>query len=422
MQDKNSKNIIILITNAFPFMQVEQFLETEINYFNKNKLIIVPSLISEVQRDIDDKIKVEYFLAKNIQLSLTKKLLYIMNGICNKLFIKEHINENLLNKSKLKIYLSSYIRYKKYYELFDTYFSNLEFLSQTIVYTYWNTEITYALQMLKVKYNYILVSRIHGYDIYKERRPFEYMPLKKQFTNNIDKIFTITDNAKKYLNDTYGFSYNKLEVSRLGVENKNIITKPNKKNVLHIVSCSFLLNVKRVDKIIEALNIISKMNPNINYQWTHIGGGKLYNKLQQRANILFKDVMNVEFNFLGNLDNIDVYQFYKENSVDVFVNTSVSEGVPVSIMEAMSCHIPIIAPDVGGISDMLIDKVNGCLLSADCLIIEIVNALDMCEYFKDRKTREASYQIYNEKYNAKYNYSAFIKKLITLRGTSLAKI
>ena len=78
------------------------------------------------------------------------------------------------------------------------------------------------------------------------------MPLKTQFTTNIDKIYTITETANKYLQEVYGFKNNILELSRLGVEDKHIVSYPNKQNILHIVSCSFLNKVEQVNKIVKA--------------------------------------------------------------------------------------------------------------------------------------------------------------------------
>jgi glycosyltransferase involved in cell wall biosynthesis len=80
-------------------------------------------------------------------------------------------------------------------------------------------------------------------------------------------------------------------------------------------------------------------------------------------------------------------------------------------MEAMSCHIPIIAPDVGGVSDMLVDGYNGFLLSSEATVNEIAKALEQVDFLKNKQTRENSYELYLKRYNAKNNYINFINKL-----------
>jgi glycosyltransferase involved in cell wall biosynthesis len=236
------------------------------------------------------------------------------------------------------------------------------------------------------------------------------MPLRKYFLNNIDKIFTITDSAKEYIQETYKFDFNILETARLGVDDNKIITYPTSKDSFHIVSCSYLIEVKRVDKIIEALYILANKYNTLNIQWTHMGSGPLFDDIDRKLEKIRK-LNNIKVNLLGEIPNFEIYDFYQKNNVDVFINVSESEGVPVSIMEAMSCHIPIIAPDVGGVSDMLVDGYNGFLLSSEATVNEIAKALEQVDFLKNKQTRENSYELYLKRYNAKNNYINFINKL-----------
>jgi glycosyltransferase involved in cell wall biosynthesis len=53
------------------------------------------------------------------------------------------------------------------------------------------------------------------------------------------------------------------------------------------------------------------------------------------------------------------------NSLDLFANPSRSESFGVAILEASACHLPVIASDVGGIPEVLIDKVTGLLVQPE---------------------------------------------------------
>jgi glycosyltransferase involved in cell wall biosynthesis len=149
----------------------------------------------------------------------------------------------------------------------------------------------------------------------------------------------------------------------------------------------------------------------VNFKWSHIGDGILYKKLLKLAEDRLGDKKNIQFEFLGNINNKKVYEFYKTHNIDVFINVSKSEGVPVSIMEAMSCHIPIVAPDVGGISDMIENGQSGILLSEECDIYEIVKAIGQISFFKEQKVRDKAYEIFLDRYHAKKNYSDFVGSL-----------
>ena len=72
---------------------------------------------------------------------------------------------------------------------------------------------------------------------------------------------------------------------------------------------------------------------------------------------LFPDLVSIDAIYPKNT-RIPFYSQIKSTlgnylHIDLFINTSSSEGVPVSIMEALSVGIPIIATDVGGTKEIV---------------------------------------------------------------------
>lgn len=71
-----------------------------------------------------------------------------------------------------------------------------------------------------------------------------------------------------------------------------------------------------------------------------------------------------------NLSDIVEFKGWVEDSIkaelfnlsDVFILPSYYEGVPISILEAFSYHIPAISTNVGGIPEILVDNFNGFLI------------------------------------------------------------
>ena len=68
---------------------------------------------------------------------------------------------------------------------------------------------------------------------------------------------------------------------------------------------------------------------------------------------------------MGNIPNERLLNYYRDSYYDIFLNVSTSEGLPVSIMEAMSFGIPCIATDVGGTKEIVDHTINGVLLHED---------------------------------------------------------
>jgi len=54
--------------------------------------------------------------------------------------------------------------------------------------------------------------------------------------------------------------------------------------------------------------------------------------------------------------------FYQ--GLDVYLNTSVHEGIPMSILEALAHGLPVIAPAVGGIVEIIDDGTQGFLIGS----------------------------------------------------------
>lgn len=410
------KKKIFLITSVFPYSTGEEFIETEVIYWSKNKelqLTIIPlNIDNKGRRNIPSNINIDVSIGEKNKHNYSNRLKYFFMVCYCSIFYKEFFSQVVFKPKRILLFASSLSRYKKYYHLFDQYFARNGCKKTDIYYTFWHNEITYALESLKSRYGFTLVSRIHGGDLYEERKTHCYMPLKRFFSKNIDKIYTISKTARKYLEENYGIDDDLIKFSPLGVDDFKIESLPSENDKFYIVSCSSLISIKRIDKIIDSIALLSIEKPKIEIKWSHIGSGRLKEGLKNYAVSQLGKIANVTFDFLGSLKNKEVYEYYKNNSVDVFINVSESEGVPVSIIEAMSCHIPVVAPSVGGISDMLKSNVNGVLLGRKPTINEIANSLEDIKYFKNSEIRRNSFNCYLKKYSANKNYNNFISDMI----------
>jgi glycosyltransferase involved in cell wall biosynthesis len=77
---------------------------------------------------------------------------------------------------------------------------------------------------------------------------------------------------------------------------------------------------------------------------------------------------------MGYTENKDVLDFYTQNSVNLFISLSAAEGIPVSIMEAISFGIPVLSTDVGGCSE-IVNENTGLLIPLNTSCKEVANLL-----------------------------------------------
>ena len=101
----------------------------------------------------------------------------------------------------------------------------------------------------------------------------------------------------------------------------------------------------------------------------------------------------------GFQDNEKIMDFYRNNPIDIFINVSTNEGVPVSIMEAISFGIPIIATNVGGTNEIVINNITGWLVDKDKVEKELPDAL--MAYYQLIKMKKIRFGIALENFGKK---------------------
>lgn len=348
---------VFLFTNNYPYANSETFLENEIKFLSNSfdQIIIIPLEKKGERRPVPQNTQVWDSI---LSFDMKNKFRLLLNGIFCFSPLGPVFNEFIRSKvylSKAKIW-----KFFTYSLLFRAIQSNKslsqkirkEILPEDILYFYWGDKSVMLLPHIKRFCISKTFVRFHGSDLY-ENIGSGLIPFRRYILNYIDAGLFISNNGKKYFIDNYGDKLvPQLIVSRLGVPSLGI-NPIDKENYFHIVSCSNMVPLKRLTLIISALQLLEEK-----VCWTHIGAGPEMKLVLERSRRL---PGNIKVVLTGAMSNKDVVDFYMNNHIDLFVNVSETEGVPVSIMEALSCGIPILATDVGGTSE-IVDNMVGRLV------------------------------------------------------------
>ena len=169
---------------------------------------------------------------------------------------------------------------------------------------------------------------------------------------------------------------------------------------------------KRVWLLLEALIYLRAKRPDLLIEWTHIGEGPEWDILVEKKD---KYLQDIKVTFTGNINNEKLIEFYKSNPVDLFVNTSIKEGTPVSIMEAISFGIPILATSFGGGGE-IVELGAGIMLSQTPTPQEISDKIEdlIMNPQRLKNLRAISKRVWKEHYNSFKNYTVFCEDLIAL--------
>lgn len=411
---------LILITNHFPYGTGEAFLENEIGHLVKgfdSVLVIAKEKESDVVRfsapgfthyKVNPKSSVwEMAMGFLKALRYTVRIIgYVRTELrflhqtqkSFSLSIFKAMLHDLGKSLTLSIHIHRYMRHHK-------------FQGKVILYSYWLTSA--ALATTFVRSNQIEIRRIsrgHGGDVYEYRNSLRYLTFRTTLAKELDHIFLVSDDARSHFINQVGFSYTKkTSVSRLGTCFHGTQPSPSVKPIL--LSCAYLLPVKRIHLIIKSVAMLRTP-----VQWIHIGDGPLRNVLEQQAKAELELNPHVSYQFTGSLTNPEVIQFYQTHFISLFINTSSAEGIPVTMMEAQSFGIPVIATDVGGVKEIIHEE-NGILLhkdsSPEVIAMHIHKFLEMNEEAK-AGYRRASFQNWKSRYNAETNFPTFVNLISSL--------
>jgi glycosyltransferase involved in cell wall biosynthesis len=118
-----------------------------------------------------------------------------------------------------------------------------------------------------------------------------------------------------------------------------------------------IVMIKDHISLLKAIALVKQENPQVNIK-LKIAGDGAYKQLLEREVSAMKIEEQVEFT--GMLDQNELLHFIQ--SLDIYVHASLGETMSTAIMQAMACKKPIIASDVPGINNMIIDNSNGLLV------------------------------------------------------------
>ena len=398
--------ILTIFTNHYPFFPGEEFLESEVETLRKYfRLCIVPMSGRGKLQSVPKGVETDYSLLGSIEKLSKKRMRRAVFGLSNLRFLGESRTAifskriyQMLNYSALGTTILNWFEKRR----------NLE-RDNMILYSYWLTFAAFGISLVKERFpNITAVSRAHRHDLYEYASP-KPLPYRKRVLEMLDRVFCISEDGRNYLLHTYPSFAQKITVSRLGTEDFGL--SRSSENGFRILSCSSITEVKRIELIIAGVKRFAQSFEPEKVFWTHIGSGPLADQMITKARELVK-CDNLKYSFAGQLTHVEVLDYFRNNPVDVFVNTSSSEGLPVSIMEAMSFGIPVVATDVGGNSELVSDD-TGALLASNC------TPQDVCEGIKsvflkakDPTVRDQARQKWETRAKADVNFKKFAELLI----------
>jgi glycosyltransferase involved in cell wall biosynthesis len=219
----------------------------------------------------------------------------------------------------------------------------------------------YPLALLRRLLGFTLFVMVSGADL-ELTRGFLWRATRKFVCARSRAIFAVGNRLARELNEETGLVasvfptganpdfFRPLEDlflrEKYGYDQEDIIT----------LALSFLIPRKCLDDLIVAFGMLSKAHPRL--KLIIAGEGPERAKLKQ---LTIQLRLEDSVSFLGSVDKKTKLELF--NISDIYVIPSHHEGLPFSLMEAMSCGCVCIASNVGDIPIAVEDGVNGFLIT-----------------------------------------------------------
>ena len=338
---KNSKNIrlCLVLTEGMSFQLWDEYglLKREISLYKK----LLNYGIKTTFVSFGNRNELKY---KNILSEF--EIIYNKWGLSNSLYIKFI---NLLNFQKLK---NIDIVKTNQIESINTATNIAEF---------WGIPILGRMGYLKS----FQKKKLHGVD---SQLYCDAIMLEKKLAVKSSKIILTTNQLKESFESSYPESHNKIIVIPNFVD--TTLFKPNydlekKYDLLYIGRLTEQKNIRILLKAVIGLKL----------KILFIGKGPFKNNI-----LKYKKKYNLNLELLDMVPNQDL-PFYM-NSASIFILPSSFEGNPKSLLEAMSCEMPVIGANSPGISNLILHNKNGyiCDPTIDGIrkaINELINKVEL---------------------------------------------
>jgi len=211
--------------------------------------------------------------------------------------------------------------------------------------------------------------------------------LSRRFRN----IVAVSEDIRITLEGKYGFPSDKLVLIHNGTEIPEEVRSDRGNHPFTIGSAGRFFPVKDYPLLVDVAAEVIRHEKDVRFELA--GEGPEFHLVAE--SIRRYGLQNV-FLLRGFMENMS--EFYK--GLDLYINTSLHEGFPMSVLEAMAHGLPVVAPISGGIREAVTDGVHGFLIEGR----DPKRFAEKCiEIYQDRNMRQRMAAASREKVTKEYS-------------------
>mgnify|MGYP000167610849 CR=1 FL=1 len=393
MKTENN-NRLFFFTAQYPFGLKEEFVAAEIIGLSKRfkEIVVVPfGPLENIERELPSNCVLEKVDLNKSKLTLRDNL-RLIQLLVSEIF-KSKKGVHILRKSRsLRSEAAQSMKLsKQFIQMFDSHNAS----ESDYYYSTWMNESALALAFVRERLPQInFTIRNRGYDLFDERREGNYMPFRNYIFKHSSKVLAVSEFGRDYLRAKNVYP-EKIHCNYNGVKEGNFELK-SLSSKLTLVSCSYLLPIKRVDVLASALHEID-----FELKWIHFGDGPEEDKIKRIVNDLPK---NIEIELRGAVNPAEIIKEYESGLCDAFIHLSESEGFGMAILEAISRGIPTILYPAGGVNDFMSES-HTIEIKEPFNVNAVVESIKLFQtkFYKNEEVRADAFNFFKSKFTEEKN-------------------
>ena len=223
-----------------------------------------------------------------------------------------------------------------------------------LIHAHFATEPTATARAFAAQLKIPFTFTTHGYDI-RRKAPVDF----RERAEAAAALITVSQANARHMTQKFDVGAGKITVIPCGIDTETF--RPEKNNKGSADSVPLILCVARhapVKNLAMLLRACAALRErDVKFRCALVGDGSCHGELKSlRAELNLEDCVEMP----GATKQNEVVRWWQ--SADVGVLTSENEGMPVCLMEAAACGVPVVATDVGGIPELVQDKITGLLV------------------------------------------------------------
>lgn len=222
-----------------------------------------------------------------------------------------------------------------------------------------------------------IICTVHGKNYYPHK--FYRREAYRQVARYANKFVAVSEDLKLFLVESLGIQSELIDVVHNGINTNDFDASRHDRNEIRqameithdqfvIIVVAALFEMKGHKDLVESI----RRTPHLQHalKVIFVGDGPYREELKRQ--VIEAGIEHI-ICFAGFRD--DIPQLLSAS--DLFVLPSYSEGLPVSVLEAMSCGLPVVATDVGGMREIIKDGNNGILVPSQNPSL-LSKAIELC--------------------------------------------